>query len=51
VVTHDMVSAFAVSNRIALLYNKKIEFVGETEEVKQSKNEIVKNFIEGNIGD
>ena len=51
VVTHDMDSAFAVSNRIALLYNKKIEFVGKTDEVKKSQNEIVKNFIEGKIGD
>lgn len=51
VVTHDMASAFTVSNRIALLYNKKIEFVGKTEEVKQSKNELVKNFIEGKIGE
>lgn len=50
VVTHDMASAFKVSNRLALLYNKKIEFVGTKEEIDHSKNEVVKKFINGEIG-
>lgn len=50
VVTHDMESAFRVSDRIALLHQKKIEFVGTVDEVKQSTNPIVKNFINGEIG-
>lgn len=51
VVTHDMASAFKVSNRLALLHNKKIEFVGTKEEIDRSKNEVVKQFIQGEIGE
>jgi phospholipid/cholesterol/gamma-HCH transport system ATP-binding protein len=51
VVTHDMESAFFVSDRIAMLYNKKIEFVGTPDEVMKSDNKIVKNFVNGYIGD
>lgn len=51
VVTHDMASAFKVSNRLALLYDKKIEFVGTHEEIDQSDNEVVKRFIQGDIGE
>jgi len=51
VVTHDMASAFTVSNRLALVNNKKIEFVGTVEEVKRSQNEVVKKFINGEIGE
>lgn len=50
VVTHDMASAFKISNRLALLHNKKIEFVGNVEEVKHSRNPVVQNFIRGDIG-
>ncbi len=49
VVTHDMNSAFKVSDRLALLYNKKIEIVGSKEEIDQSTNEVVKKFINGEI--
>lgn len=51
VVTHDMESAFKVSNRLALLHNRKIEFVGTVNEVKNSKNPVVQNFIKGEIGE
>lgn len=51
VVTHDMASAFFVSNRIAMLYNRHIAFVGTPGEAKNSDNKIVQNFIDGNIGD
>lgn len=51
VVTHDMETAFQVSNRIALLHDKKIEFVGSVIEVKKSSNPVVQNFIKGEIGE
>lgn len=51
VVTHDMASAFKVSDRLALLHNKKIEFVGTKEEIDHSTNEVVKQFISGEIGE
>jgi len=50
VVTHDMQSAFRVSDRMALIYEKKIEFVGTVDEVKKSDSKIVMQFIEGQIG-
>jgi phospholipid/cholesterol/gamma-HCH transport system ATP-binding protein len=51
VVTHDMASAFKVSDRLALINNKKIEFVGTKKEVEYSTNEVVQRFIHGEIGE
>lgn len=51
VVTHDMASAFKVSDRLALLYDKKIEFVGTKDEVDRSTNKVVRSFISGQIGE
>ena len=50
VVTHDMASAFLVSDRLAMLYNRHIEFVGTVDEAKKSANSVVQNFIQGYIG-
>ncbi|MDO8527955.1 MAG: ABC transporter ATP-binding protein [Deltaproteobacteria bacterium] len=49
VVTHDMESAFQVSDRIALLKEGKIVSVGTVEEIKNSKDRVVKDFIEGKM--
>lgn len=51
VVTHDMNSAFKISDRIALLYDKKIEFVGTKAEIDKSDNQVVQKFIKGEIGE
>lgn len=51
VVTHDMDSAFSVSDRMAMLYRGKIEVVGTTDEIKKSKEPLVNDFINGNIGE
>lgn len=51
VVTHDMDSAFFVSDRIAMLYNHRIEFVGSPDEARRSEDAIVQNFISGHVGD
>lgn len=51
VVTHDMQSAFMVTDRLALLYNRRIEFVGSVAEAKASTNTIVQNFIHGHLGE
>lgn len=51
VVTHDMSSAFKISDRLALIHNRQIEFVGTKEEVRNSKNDIVQRFIHGQIGE
>lgn len=47
VVTHDMKSAFRIADRIAMHFNGRIIEVGTREEIKNSKNPIVRQFIEG----
>lgn len=51
VVTHDMDSAFRVSDRLAMLYDKKIVWSGFKDEVDDAQNPVVEDFISGNIGD
>ena len=46
-VTHDMVSAYKISNRIAMLYDGKIEEIGTPDEIRNSKNPVVRQFIVG----
>lgn len=46
-VTHDMVSAYKIADRIAMLYEGKIIEVGAPDEIKNTKNPIVKQFITG----
>ena len=47
VVTHDMVSAYKVADRIAMLYQGHIIFVGTPEEVKNTRNPYVQQFVRG----
>lgn len=46
-VTHDMVSAYKIADRIAMLYNGKIIFTGTPDEIKNTKDPIVHQFITG----
>ena len=46
-VTHDMTSAYKIADRIAMLYKGKIVEIGTPEEIKNTKNPIVKQFITG----
>ncbi|MCK5534601.1 ABC transporter ATP-binding protein [bacterium] len=48
VVTHDMVSAYKVSDRLAMLYEGRIIEVEQVEIIKNTKNPVVKQFINGN---
>lgn len=47
VITHDMKSAFRISDRVAMLYDGRIRFVGTPDEVRTSDDPIVRGFIEG----
>ncbi len=47
VVTHDMNSAYKVADRIAMLYNGKIIQMGTPDEIKNTTNPFVKQFITG----
>jgi phospholipid/cholesterol/gamma-HCH transport system ATP-binding protein len=46
-ITHDMKSAYKIADRIAMLFQGKIIEVGTTEEIKNSPNPIVQQFIQG----
>lgn len=46
-VTHDMVSAYKIADHIAMLYDGKIVQIGTPEEIKNTTNPIVKQFITG----
>ena len=47
VITHDMRSAYTVGTRIAMLYEGRVRQVGTVEEIKQTTDPIVRQFIEG----
>ncbi|MFV0338656.1 MAG: ABC transporter ATP-binding protein [Chthoniobacterales bacterium] len=47
VVTHDMVSAYHIGNRFALLNEGQLHFLGSKSELKHSTDPIVSNFIKG----
>lgn len=48
-VTHDIPAALEVSDRIAVLYNKKIHVIDSVENIKKSQDPVVKAFIEGSV--
>ena len=47
VITHDMRSAYTVGTRIAMLYEGRVRAVGTVEEIRNSTDPIVRQFIEG----
>lgn len=47
VVTHDMHSVFRIADRIAMLYEGKVVEIGTCEEIKNSSNSYVRQFIAG----
>lgn len=47
VITHDMRSAYTVGTRIAMLYEGRVQQVGTVEEIQNTRDPIVRQFIEG----
>jgi phospholipid/cholesterol/gamma-HCH transport system ATP-binding protein len=47
VVTHDMVSAYKIADRIAMLHEGRIVEVGTPAQIKRTSNSLVKQFITG----
>lgn len=47
VVTHDMKSAFTISDRVAMVHNGRIIFAGSVSELRECKDPRVADFIEG----
>jgi phospholipid/cholesterol/gamma-HCH transport system ATP-binding protein len=48
VVTHDMDTALAISNRIAMIHEGYVIFSGAPDELRASQDQRVRDFIEGN---
>ena len=47
VVTHDMVSCYHIADRVALLDEGRVHFYGTVEELKQTKDPIIRDFVDG----
>jgi phospholipid/cholesterol/gamma-HCH transport system ATP-binding protein len=46
-VTHDMTSAYKIADRIAMLYQGVIIGVGTPQEIKNTSNPIIRQFVYG----
>jgi phospholipid/cholesterol/gamma-HCH transport system ATP-binding protein len=46
-VTHDMTSAYKIADRITMLYNGKIKADGSPDQIKNTADPIVRQFITG----
>lgn len=47
VITHDMRSAYRVSDRVAMLFEGRVVEVGTPDQIQSSDNPIVRGFVEG----
>ncbi|MCC6928873.1 MAG: ABC transporter ATP-binding protein [Gemmatimonadaceae bacterium] len=47
VITHDMRSAYHVGSKIAMLYEGRVRQVGTVDEIRNSADPIVRQFVEG----
>ena len=47
IVTHDLKSTYEVGDRLAMLHGGKIVFAGTAEEVRTTRNALVRQFVEG----
>ena len=45
VVTHDMISAFGIADRIAMLHEGSVVEMGAPDEIRESRNPVVQEFI------
>ncbi|MEW6719993.1 MAG: ABC transporter ATP-binding protein [Thermodesulfobacteriota bacterium] len=46
-ITHDMASAYKIADQIAMLYKGRIVEVGTPEEIRNTSNPVVAQFVEG----
>jgi len=47
VVTHDMRTAYTVGSRIAMLYDGRVRQVGGVDEIRHTRDPVVRQFVEG----
>lgn len=51
VVTHDMVSCFHVADRVALLNEGRIYFLGTPRELRETTDPVIRDFVDGRSGE
>ncbi|MCA9736115.1 MAG: ABC transporter ATP-binding protein, partial [Gemmatimonadetes bacterium] len=47
VITHDLTSAFRVSDRVAMLHDGRIRFFGTPQEIQEATDPVVRGFVAG----
>jgi phospholipid/cholesterol/gamma-HCH transport system ATP-binding protein len=47
VITHDLQSAYRISDRVAMLYQGRVRFEGTPRDIQESQDPVVKAFVEG----
>jgi phospholipid/cholesterol/gamma-HCH transport system ATP-binding protein len=47
VVTHDMISCYHIADRVALLHEGRIHFLGTTQELRESRDPVIRDFVDG----
>ncbi len=51
VVTHDMISCNHIADRVALLDAGRIHFLGTTSELRETPDQVVRDFVDGRSGE
>jgi phospholipid/cholesterol/gamma-HCH transport system ATP-binding protein len=51
VVTHDMTSCNHIADRVALLDEGRIRFLGTTTELREARDPVVRDFVDGRSGE
>jgi len=51
VVTHDLISCNHIADRVALLHEGRIHFLGTPRELSESRDPVVRDFVDGRSGE
>lgn len=49
IISHDIETVFSISDKVAMLYEGRVEAEGSPEEMRQSDNPVVRQFISGSF--